>query len=487
MAHPPIVSVQALPAQAGDPINEVPLEITATLTDTDNSEYISELQLTGLPAGVMVSDPNGIFVNPDQTHSLSHEVDLTLPPGQTTNFDLGVTAFADKKGDSGGLQEASATTSQHIELDHAENIALENFLTENQNIWGTGSAFTFDDNRFLGIDDTGPNALQPRGSLSLGVPPFQISVDYGANLDFKIGLQSDLHLTAGDITADLPFDITLDTDYNKTNDTLLITPIAALAPGAQFSTHGPSGQYNLDFIFQATKADAFVDGVDASLPGLPYNIDKNVVNLDSRVLSKNVALPDDLGNLTFNWPQLDSFSGEPVGNTISSDVTSKDIVGFSVDLAAAVSELVFDTNIFKISDFPLVGDITLLSTVLSSGINLQQHFDLNALGLNSALTMEDGSALPFSFGSPLVIQNASTHDTNEDGKIGFDLNLAPNATLQNDLKTALNVGADITAGQLGNIFTIYSHHVDIAAGSVDLVNTGPFTLNFPHQDYLFSA
>ena len=74
----------------------------------------------------------------------------------------------------------------------------------------------------------------------------------GGSYSLQLGLQSTLHATLGDIEATLPYNITIDTTYNVTTDSLLIDPSALLDPSAYFSTEGPGGSYSLDFVFLAS-------------------------------------------------------------------------------------------------------------------------------------------------------------------------------------------------------------------------------------------
>src|SRR5262249_23693078 len=156
--------------------------------------------------------------------------------GQTTAFDLGVTAYADETEGFGSPAEASAATSQHIELDFNHNAAHEDFTAQNQSIWSSGNAFAFDDDRFIGPDIEHKNP-------ELNIP---LVADITTDVTLKAGFHSVLHINAGSINADLPFDITLNTEYNKTTDTLQVDSTAVL-DGGSFTTQGPGGQYNLDF------------------------------------------------------------------------------------------------------------------------------------------------------------------------------------------------------------------------------------------------
>src|SRR6266513_1599262 len=53
---PPTVSVAVLATEAGDPVTETRLRITATVDGPDSgADYINRIQLSGVPAGVILS------------------------------------------------------------------------------------------------------------------------------------------------------------------------------------------------------------------------------------------------------------------------------------------------------------------------------------------------------------------------------------------------------------------------------------------------
>ena len=68
------------------------------------------------------------------------------------------------------------------------------FQANDQSQWGSGSEFTFDDERFLGLDtaDSGSG-----GGF----------INYSYNYDVKVGFNSDLHFGGGQIDADMPWNL----------------------------------------------------------------------------------------------------------------------------------------------------------------------------------------------------------------------------------------------------------------------------------------
>ena len=106
---------------------------------------------------------------------------------------------------------------------------------------------------------------------------------------------------------------------------------------------------------------------------------------------------------------------------------------------------------------------------------MAQHFDLNSVlkDQDASIMLEDGTLLPFAFGSPLpIIPNASTHDADHDGQIGFALHLAPDATLHNETDLGFHVGADLKVLDFGDPFgALFSLGGDLPLGEIPLYDT----------------
>jgi len=86
----------------------------------------------------------------------------------------------------------------------------------------------FNDDRFIGVGHLAPDGsvvpISDHTSVDIGV------AEIGGSYSLALGLKSSLHATFGDIEATLPYNITIDTSYNVTTDSLLIDPSAALDP-----------------------------------------------------------------------------------------------------------------------------------------------------------------------------------------------------------------------------------------------------------------
>jgi len=484
VADAPLVTFEVLDAHAGDPVNSVRLKVTATQTDADGSEFIDRIAFSKVPDDVtLITD--GVFTTTGQPGSATEEVQLLLPTGKDVDFDFAATAYAEEKG-IGDLDEASGSGSQPIKVDFNHNETQKEFLAQNQSIWGEGPAFSIDNDFFLG-----PN-----------VPLDQNFVVVATSGHFKAGLTADIHLQGGAINAHIPFDITVDTTYNRTTDTLDIHTGATLESGGGFTTTGPEGNFSLGALLDVALS---IDAIDPTGISDPTNIFK--FSTPSNVLSGSLVsfsstspdLPITLANIPFgsikvDWPHLSTTSTTPSGDMISGSGHSNNIVTFTADLDALAAHFF---PIFQPVEEFIGPDITdpdpestfqWLDIKADLGANLLQNFLLNVLGLNGTLTFENGHTQQIVLGAPdIVIQHASSLEGSDLNKtIDFALSLAPNATLDNTTSIGLNTSGTLYIAKNAVIFdpvTVPLFSAPIADIPID--DGGAFTLGFTSQSYDF--
>jgi hypothetical protein len=286
---------------AGTTVDKIIVRVTADQTDADSSEFIDRIELSGIPVGVTV-DVNGINPTgePDQ---IVQDFVLTLPTDQNTDFNLGITAVS--KETSNGDEESVSVT-QSIVMETNQISENKTFQAHNQSIWTTGDEFSFNDDRFLGLDISGNGG---NGGL--------ISTSW--SYDIKAGFQSNLTFEGGDIDAQIPWRFDFDTIYNKTTDVLVIDTNAILLGGGFFKTDGPSLDYMLDFIFDYAlyaNVDLSVDlgdvfgSIDEDLFTIntANSYSANIIDYDSDTSPPfEFDLPDPLGSIsgTLAWPNLE--------------------------------------------------------------------------------------------------------------------------------------------------------------------------------------
>jgi hypothetical protein len=456
VADPPDIMIEVLPPQAGDGVDMVRLRVTATQSDFDGSEFIDRLEVNGLPAGVILQ-AGSMVVNPaGQPDTLTQDFILKLPTDTDTNGNFTITAFSQEEG-NGDPDEASATVSKKIEVNHTHNEVTEDFLVTDQSIWDTGGSFNFHDERFIGVEK------------SLAVTTGGI-VRPEVSGNIKAGFETTIDFNGGKINATLPYDITLDSVYNKTSDILKISASAALSSAASFVTVGPSGAFDLDFLFNAeARAKLILDlGIvgswtllESDLPSI--NIDQDVLSFNSASAGGSVDIAAGF-SVNYAWPNVGANGAVSGVNTVSGSGVSNNFIGANLDVDDLVSAILFGgVNPFDLGfDIGLAkGTLELLDLDLSGGLNFLQKFVLQAGDLTGQIRFdEDNSTQAFSFATGLQINNASSHDVDMDGSIDFTLLLTPGATLDNETDLGFNVGAAFKALTLSG-----SYDVGVDSGS----------------------
>jgi hypothetical protein len=485
VADTPTVKVQVLAPHAGDPITEVRLLVTSqsgdfgTVNQGSDSIQSIGLNLSGIAAN-QITDSLGLLsgntINASSNQGFfQDEVDLLMPADTTLSDSLAVTATAAETEGTGSPATASATANQSIVLDNAQLSQNLDFQTSRQSIWDSGAAFSKDFNTgFLGIDTSFST------SQSVAV------ASAGASVHFRAGVQADLKISAGDISATLPFNVGLDSTYNVTTDTLQIMPTDAELGGGHFTAHGPSGSFTfgLDLGLKAA-AHATLLGAGPS-PNFTVGSFTSPVfstGLNSTQLSHTFDLPGGF-SLTLAFPNVNTNGSNGSPGTISGTGVSNDIVNFSADLVAVASDIIFHKDVtdasLALGDTTL-GSIDVLDLILGIGLDVVQKFNLSTSGLVPVLKLEDGTLEPLSFGAPLTIPDASSHDIDHDGKISFSLGLVPSATLTNNTSLGASLNAGITALALSvshiGSFTAYKNSTTVQLGTFPPLYSNSFALN----------
>lgn len=479
-------------------VNEILLHVSAEQADADSSEYLASLLSSSLPAGVTIS-PVGVATvgEPD---TIGQDFLLVLPMDQDTVFDLTFTAQSTEVS-NGDTETASVTVPIVYEYTETTNQAL--FLAADQNIWASGDAFTVVDDRFIGVD-TGEFNEQIGDTLYAGISGH-----------VQLGLQSTLTFNGGEIDATAGYDLTVETNYNKTTDVLLIGT-SALVTSAHFETVGPEGSYVLQFLYDvALSAYAGVNidfGELGSINegGTIFSLaigagSYDLLNLDSATLGGTFTLPPPLDSLSvdFAWPHI-STTGDYPPNPVVADGTSNNFVQLNLDLDQMVSQILFGgANPFDppaIWFGPFFADPDILDVDLSAGLNFIQQFSMALGTLSGFLLFEDGSSQAFTFGDEVQIFDASLIDIGGDGDglVEFTFALAPDATLTNDTDLGFNVGVNVsllsvelgydigfasdstTLGPLAEFGTV------VPVASIDIYSDS-FDLAYAQQQFAYAA
>ncbi|WP_296680667.1 cadherin-like domain-containing protein [Novosphingobium sp.] len=479
-------------------VNEVLLHVSADQADADSSEYLTGLVSGGLPAGVTIT-PVGVATVGEPDH-INQDFLLVLPIDQDTAFDLTFTATAQEVS-NGDTETATYTVPIIYEYNTTTDQAL--FVAADQNIWASGNAFTFVDDRFIGVD-TGEFSKQIGDTLYAGISGH-----------VQLGLQSTLVFNGGEIDATAGYDLTVDTNYNKTTDVLLIGT-AALVTSAHFNTVGPEGSYVLQFLYDVALT-AFA-GVNIDLGALgsineggdifsigigPGSYD--LLNIDSTTLGGTFTLPPPLDSLSvdFAWPHIATSEDYPP-NPVIADGASNNFLQLNLDLDQMVSQILFGgANPFdppRIDFGPFFADADILDVDLSAGLNFIQSFSMALGTLSGFLLFEDGSSQAFTFGDDIQLLNASLIDQGGDGDglVEFTFTLAPDATLNNDTDLGFNVGVSVSllSVELGYDIEVASDNITLGPLAqfgtvVPVASIGvyddTFDLAYAQQQFQFAA
>lgn len=264
-------------------------------------------------------------------------------------------------------------------------------------------------------------------------------------------------MKGGDIDANVPWHFEFGTLFNKTTDVLRIDPADIHMPGGGFLTDGPSLQYALDFILNYK----FIFDLDYDVPVLPRgdlislseqdNLTENIIDYDSDTSSPiSLNFWNNALTATLAWPNLQVAGTEtaPGSGVYKGKDESNNAFNLNLDVDQAIANLFFGgKNPFDVSiEVSLVDlgggvNVQLIDADVAGGLNFLQDFLLDAGNINAVWALENGSTVPFVFGTPTTIQHASTIDTDHDNKVEGDVSLdLVDSTLKNKTDLGLNVG-----------------------------------------------
>ena len=163
---------------------------------------------------------------------------------------------------------------------------------------------------------------------------------------------------------------------------------------------------NLDFVLLAELSAFLHNPIHDFDESVSVDLGFPILDIDSATFTKTIDLPplNPVATLTLNWPHsrgestLETNGAPSDADTLHSDGTSVDIVNLDVDVIALA------LAVLGISPNPLdLGFVDLLSLDVNGGVDVAQHFDLNSVlkDQDASIMLEDGTLLPFAFGSPL--------------------------------------------------------------------------------------
>jgi len=447
-AIPPTVGVSAMAYQTGDPVTETRLSVTSAVDDADNvggtnNDYIDKLVFSNVPTGTTLTASAGTLVNNlDGTWTLTTsgnpgsfnpEIDVTTPAGQTTNFMMGVTSYANELNAPPDL--ASTTAQQQIWVNYSTTTQNPDFLSSGQSIWTSGSSFTADFNKFFGL------SLGPY-TTGISATIFGTGQTVSATGFLKTGFQADLHVDSGTFSGDLPFQVNLANTYNEINQALEVDPTDSQSGGGSFQTTSPNGSFGLDFVFDVIARISTSGLFGTASTGTTINFTTELFHFNSSTLSTSFQLPDGFGTVSLAWPTVNTTGTNPNPGPITSTGVSNPIFSLNIDPIAVVLDAIFGSDPLKGSFLGGIVNYTILAATLAPAIDLQQDFSLTASLGGGTITPDGGSGQGFSFGTPIIIPNS-------DGS--YSLTLDPNANLENTTSLAgqVTLGLRVLQGSIG--------------------------------------
>ena len=446
VADKPAIDVQILP---GANVYEIIINVTANQNDADSSEFLDRIEASvvgGLPPGVTI-EPLGTFNPPGEPDQIVQQFVVRVPPDTDINFDLTLTALA-KEGGNG--DEELASTTVPIVIEYTSTTFDRTFTATDRSIWGDDAAIGFKDDGFFGPNHVFADA--PEFTLPVPIPGTPLFVNATADIDghFRFGFDYDIEISAGQVDADAPIQVNLETTFNQTTDVLQIDALSGVLPGLHFATEGPGGHFYLNAL-------ADVDLTFDILIDLPVGPDFHIIPQDFSHVQAFETLQiiniSDQSSISFDLPaglsvtaafpaDIDAIGSSAVPTNIANGSDgSNDFIQIDWNIGVAASQFVpliaplF--NPIPIIVPPLVGSITPITATIGVGANVIQNFTLNLQGMDFDILLEDNTLYDLNPLTGLQIDNASSHDLDGDG-LEFTLVMNPIAQLTNDTEIGIN-------------------------------------------------
>ena len=161
------------------------------------------------------------------------------------------------------------------------------------------------------------------GFLGLGTKTLSFSLgtsgtigSASVNAKARAGVQADLSISTGNFKATLPFQVNLNSTYNKTTDTLQISATDLQLKGGHFTAAGVTGAFNfgLDFGLQGS-AKLTLAGTGLHKPFTVGSFTKPVYTWGVKstakfgsfgLVSSRVPIPKDVATLSLGAPRVTS-------------------------------------------------------------------------------------------------------------------------------------------------------------------------------------
>ncbi len=459
-AEAPNVTISNIRSGDGDNVTQIKFDIESSLNDTDSESL--RLYFQGLPDNATLLDENGNALGDEIVLGIANEEHITTVilqlEDKDSNYDFQLTVVAESKekfNDDIATQTAVLDVLYEVSVDKQSGASITNDL----NLWDSGTAlFTFEDSRFLGIDE------KNNGTFEL----FGDTAEIKYTTDVKFGLQSDLNISSGDLDTSIGYDVTISTFYNKTTDTLEIGTSGGFDEDAvSFTTQSPTFSYSLDliaeFAIQNVKLiilpdDDVLEVTFKLFDDIGISESINLFEIASGDLSKIVTLLPSVATLTVSVPEVNTDSS--ADTTAPYTASGEDnVLTLTIDLDQAIANLALGgINPVSVSktigtgDLKLIVGFEILDVDAVASIDFVQDFTLETKSIDGVFSFEDTATQNFSVGDSVIFQDASSLDDDGDGVIDIATVLDFDTEFSNE--TVLDFDIDIIFTLLRGTFKL---------------------------------
>lgn len=412
VADQPDLRHEILPGERAD---TMVLRLTAAVRDTDGSESITDLDLFQTDGVEIVGVSSPAYQPPGL---LVRDFVLALDPRDGAGLQL--EAFAVARESLASAQPAHTRLAIPVDIERAVQWQHVELHADAQSMWGPDGA----------LHDEHAFSLQKTWNVDVTGDVLHVATEG----TLAAALTSSLHAADGQVEATLPFDVGVLTVFNRSNDVLQITAAAELT-GGSFQTRLDSLDYRLDLVYDLlmqASVHSVADGQQLAGAALEQHVDAAVIDVSAAGLASAGAHGAGL-DVTFQQPQLLTDSWRETDELFGASGAADSLLWGEVDLDALAAALLGQDDMLRqwVEVDGIGTPLDLADADTQVWTALRQAFAMEYKGLSARLTLEDGTEQAFSLGTELVIANASRHDADGDGHIGFSLHLTPEVGFTN--------------------------------------------------------
>ncbi len=476
VADAPVLRVET--RSGGSPAQTI-IQVSASVSDLDGSEILDRIEFAatdenGQPVDLSAYGIAPMFDPVIDGDTITQEFVLSLPPAESHNFDLHVTAVAQETSNG---HEATASETLEFETTYSSVNVNPYFNLNNGSIWSTGNAFSASGTYDLSASlyEHGQAVVTVLGPLNWTVAGVGLTSHFSADIsainEIDIDLSNSFSISGGAVDAGLQYHGNIESWYNSGTDVLSIQTSGVADPAASyFNASIPSlgfdqslTGFELDAVMRFVFWGYIHFHTGFASPGLTidygnvgagvdldFNLDSilgadpySLINFDGTTFSLLEGLYS-TNFLSFANDYLSAWGTAPNFEVISSTFNGDTLIGhnwqnfagitFDLDAIGALiagypnDPLTQDFSV-GVAGVSIGAEATAIDYSLVNNLSYQQYLELDLGDLLGTITMEDGTELDFVFGEDFFVFDASQYDANGDGEISYDLHLDNSAAL----------------------------------------------------------